>query len=81
MKEISRAVYIGEKTTEHIMLGCLQRVADAQEAMAKPYVKLIADLEWYRSQWKEAVAQRDSLARTNNTLKGHITRLKNKLQP
>ncbi len=67
-------------TNEHLTLSCLMRIADATDAMAKNYVRLLEDVRWYKE-------QRDSLLRENRHLKGSVaghkaayTKLKNQLK-
>jgi hypothetical protein len=68
-------------STEQLGLGCLQRIADATELMAKRYEDLIAQRDMAFSQrdyWRE---QHDSMARRLNSMRGVITKLKAKLPP
>lgn len=46
---------------EIVQLGCLQRMAEAQEAMAKNWNQILTDLEWYKRNYKE-LAERISAA-------------------
>ena len=64
-------------TPENITLGCMLRIADATEAMAKNFLQLQSDVKYYKENrdfWKEKALE---LTRSNASLKGHITRLKN----
>lgn len=65
-------------TMEQLNLGAVLRIADATEAMAKNYNELIRERDnykaWYLSERRDAA----KLERSNATLRGHITRLKNK---
>lgn len=61
---------------EEIRTGCLQRIADAQELMAKNYKLLIDERNFFRRRMEEEIACCKRLVRRNNSLRGHITRLK-----
>lgn len=66
-------------SVEEVNSGSLQRIADATEAMAKNHNALIAEnerLQRSASYWQRRV---NSLERSNAALRGHITRLKNRL--
>ena len=65
---------------EQIQLGAILRIADATEAMAENYVKLQSDLAWYKENYYKAIGRCNDRDRTISALKGHITRLKNKLE-
>lgn len=63
---------------ENIKIGCLQRIADATELMAKDRQRLIDDLEWTkrsRDSWQKTA---ERLERSNAALRGVITKLKKK---
>lgn len=63
---------------EHLTLGCLQRIADATELMAKRYADLIGEKERAESSrdcWRR---EAERLTRSNNALRGQITKLKRK---
>jgi hypothetical protein len=65
-------------TTEQIAASALIRIAVATELMAKNYVQMQNDLDYYKKGYRErqeTINQRDNTIRT---LRGHITRLKNK---
>lgn len=63
---------------EDIQIGCLQRIADATELMAKNYTKLQADLDMYKKWYNESDENRWALERKISSLRGVITKLKNK---
>lgn len=64
---------------EHLQLGCMQRIADATELMARRYQELIDERDrWKRWHDTEQQAAR-RLARSNNSLRGQITKLKKRL--
>jgi len=54
---------------ERVQLGCLMRIADATEAMAKNYNSLLQEIEW----------KEQKLLKSNRSLKGRITKLKKQL--
>ena len=77
-REHSRNDWNSGATLQEINSGSLQRIADATELMAKPFLNLLAenerlkrDLEWYR----EKYAEKD---RKISALRGVITKLKKK---
>lgn len=80
-KESSRISYLTEgdnPTTDELQLGCLQRIADATELMAKPFIKMVQDLEWYSKERTRLLNENDHL---KNRIAGHkaaYTKLKNK---
>lgn len=63
---------------ENIVLSCLMRMAAAQEAMAKNYLLLQADVEYYKGRTNHFKAQYQAVTRQNIALRGVITRMKNK---
>jgi len=74
-------------STEHINLGCQQRIADATEKMAAAtekmailHDKLIRDLAWYKEQYNNARVTLQYQGRSHSSLKGQITKLRNKIQ-
>ncbi len=67
-------------TNDDIKIGCLQRIADATETMAKNYNQLFEEKEKFRKWYYEERAKRQHLERSITTYKGNYTRLKNKLE-
>jgi hypothetical protein len=64
---------------EHLQLGCLQRIADATELMAKRYADLIGEkerAESSRDYWRK---EAERMGRRVTALRGQITKLKKKL--
>lgn len=59
-----------------IKIGCLQRIADACELMAKDHQRITRDLEYYKQRTKEESEFRQKLLRKMAAAKGQITRLK-----
>jgi hypothetical protein len=57
----------------------MQRMADVAEAVAKDYFRLQTDLKFYKKLCREKSTENKILANSNRGLKGHITRLKSKL--
>lgn len=67
-------------TNENLNTSALMRIADATEAMAADYVKLRKDKELYERWWREERAKTEGLNKTIVALKGHVTRLKRKVE-
>lgn len=65
---------------EQLQIGCLQRIANATEAMAKYHTSLIHDLELYKKWYGERGQEIEELKRIISAQKGVITKLKKKLQ-
>lgn len=59
-----------------IKLGCLLRIADATEAMAKNHVQLQRGLDFYKAAYERANNTNAWLARSNAAMRGYIKRLK-----
>lgn len=62
---------------EDIQLGCLLRIADATEAMAKEHTRLIRDRDYYEAGYRRQRKEIEALARRIASLRGVITRMKN----
>lgn len=81
LKSLSRETFNSDKNTfEVIQLGCLQRIADATEVMAKRFNDLIAENESLK---RTNEYLRGSLTASQNEVrgkKGQITKLKNQLK-
>ena len=69
--------YPGDK---NIQLGCLMRIASATEAMAKSHTDLILEKERLKTTKEYYRTEYEAAKRREAALKGHITRLKNKLK-
>lgn len=67
-----------QPTPEQLQFGCLQRIAEALEAMAKPYVRLLEDQKWYSERNERQEAQIKRLKNRAAGLKAANTKLKNK---
>lgn len=66
-------------STEHIKLGCLQRIADATELMSKRHTDLMREKEQAensRDYWRR---EAERLTRSKIALRGQITKLKRRL--
>lgn len=68
----------GNPTTEQLQLSCMMRIADATEAMAKPFVNLLNEVRLYKETNERL---RTENQRLRNKIAGHkaaFTKLKNK---
>lgn len=61
-----------------LVVGCLQRIADAVETMSKNYQNLISDRDFYKKRYEETGHEIRRVSRANAALKGHIGRIKRK---
>ena len=80
-RDASRRNWIthGETAADReIEIGCLQRIADATELMAKNYVALQNDRDMYERWYEEKREQYQRAKRRIAALKGYITRIKGK---
>ena len=78
-KDCSRTNFDIEKPTwELVKIGCLQRIADACELMAKNHAQLVADHDLYKRWYYEQLERVASRDRTISALRGQITKLKKK---
>ena len=64
---------------EQINTGCLIRIADASEAMAKEHNRLIQENKWLSEQYRIRGEEIARLERQRGALRGTITRMKKKL--
>lgn len=78
-REQSRKDWACDNDRDLLKLGCLQRIADATEAMARRHAELMADLDMYKRMYKAAIERGDALERRNAGLRGYITRLKRRI--
>lgn len=79
-KELSRQNWNVEGSTiENINAGSLQRIADATEAMAKNYVAMQNDLDYYKRMYRTHTDEIARLNRSRAALQAWVTRLRNKL--
>lgn len=61
---------------DQIQLGCILRIADATEAMAKNHTQLQADLDWYKRQYNSYKERLEASENSNRSLRGVITKLR-----
>lgn len=83
LRSISKMEYEaspGLNTFERINTGSLQRIADATELMAKSYANIVAERDRYELWYHNSQSANASLARTNAALRGHITKLKKRIE-
>jgi len=78
MRESSKQHWESNDTDLHIKIGCLQRIADATEVMAKNHNQLISDLEMYKRWYNSEQKENTRLLNRVRALKGIITKLKRK---
>lgn len=83
LKDYSRTewgVAVGHDiTNEQIQIGCLQRIADATELMAKRHQELMDERDKFKRWWKEEQTRRENRDGSIRSLRGQITKLKNQL--
>ena len=65
----------GKPSDDRLKLGCLQRIADATETMARNYSSLISKRNRYEGYYKDQQARREKAERSNAALRGQITKL------
>lgn len=63
---------------EQLMLGCMLRIADATEAMAKNYTQLQNELKWANEKNGRNQTRIEKLQRQVNAYKGIVKKLKGK---
>ena len=68
-------------STADIQLGCMLRIADAAEAMAKNHNDLIRERDCLARSRRELLAENERLIRQRTSLRGVITRMKRKQEP
>lgn len=64
---------------DRLQTGALERIADATEAMAKSHTDLIEYNEILKRRLKRSFENNQHLWRSNYALRGHITRLRKKV--
>lgn len=60
---------------DQIKVGCLQRIANATEAMAEYHVRIIRGRDDYKLWYNDALRREERLKRRIAALKGQITKL------
>jgi hypothetical protein len=63
-------------TLEQINTGAVLRIADAAEKMAERHTELIRQRDYFEGEVKRLRAIRQSLERSNASLRGHLKRTK-----
>jgi hypothetical protein len=63
-------------TTDNLIIGCLQRIAKATEAMSDNYQKLIDERNNLVRWRKQDIESMERMDRVIRGLRGHITRLR-----
>lgn len=78
MRDASRQRYAcsSQPTMEEIRTGAIQRIADALENMAAPYVQALRAREYYERAYRDECESVSRLLRSNRALRGAITRAK-----
>jgi len=80
LRDKSRRNWVNEQdSNENIQLGCMLRIADATELMAKRYADLINERDQAKRSAEYWRACSDRRERSNRSLRGQITKLKNQL--
>jgi len=81
-KEYSKTSFVtadgNQPTNEQLILGCMQRIADSSELMAKIFLKLQSDNEYLTRRNKNLNEQNEHFKRSANTYKGKYNSLKNR---
>lgn len=67
-------------SNEDVRSGCLLRIADATEAMAKNHLQLINSLDYYKRVYSERGIELQHAKNQLRAARGQLTRLKNKLK-
>lgn len=67
-----------KNTWESLQTGCLMRIADATESMAKEYNRLIADNQYLSRTRRNLADENKRVRRSNSALRGVITKMKRK---
>lgn len=65
-------------TLDQIQTGCMLRIADATELMARRYQDLIDDRDRYKRWYENQQQENAKLVRSNNAYKGIVKKLKKK---
>ena len=66
-------------TLEWLQFGAIQRIADATELMARRHQELVDERDRYKRWYDTEHSEARRLARSNNALRGQITKLKKAL--
>lgn len=76
----SKKDWNSDRSIEAINAGSLQRIADATEIMAKNYVSMQNDLEWYRRHYAEDRKTIKHLEHSRAGYKAALTKSQQKLR-
>ncbi len=74
----SRPDSVSTPSDDRLKIGCLQRIADAAELMAKSHATLVAERDRYKRWYEEADARCAKRNLSIAALRGVITKLKKK---
>lgn len=81
-KTESKKTWYSEKqetpNIEQLSFGCLQRIADATEVMAKNYNELIRERDLYKKRYENVSSENDRLRRSVASYKGKLKTAKSK---
>ena len=61
---------------DQINTGCMQRIADATELMAKSNASLVWERDYFKRRAMDAEASLSTMTRSRNALKGVVKRMK-----
>lgn len=80
LREASKAVWVANDapTIPQIDCGSLQRIADATEKMVANYDAVRIDRDYWKARAEREQKTAERYARSNNSLRGVITKLKRK---
>ena len=84
-RELSRKEFIinyqsdGLLSNDEIQIGCLQRIADATELMARSHAELQTNLDMYKRWYSIELGNVRERDKTIISMRGQITKLKNRL--
>jgi len=67
---------VTKPSNEQLQLGCMQRIAEASEMMAKNFNDLIRENQLLKRQKLELERETKHLAKSNAAYRGQITKLK-----
>lgn len=66
-------------TGDQLRTGCLMRIADATEAMARNHDSIIGERDMYKRWYEEARRDVEHLQKSASALRGIITKIKSRL--
>jgi hypothetical protein len=70
--------YQNNPTNDQLIIGCLQRIADATELMAGSYSDLIRQRDFYESKSDSLQKENERLARSIASYRGIVRKMKGK---